>query len=138
MTDEELKRLDFLRGAASGNVHDEWKPPNFEDGVHGPEFEDGSISLYADDGTEVCNFGRNNKNRAADAEFVAVASHKFRDLIDEVRRLREVVKGAERSGDSFPSGGCPACPWCGSTASVSRKEPHADSCPAFTPDGTVR
>lgn len=131
MDEKELERLNYLRGGASGNVSDVWRIQRFED----PE----RYSLFANDGTEVCNFPRNNDNRLADAEFVAEASHKFRDLVDEVRRLRALVKQAEWSGDGLVEGfvGCNYCSASydhGGGADVAK---HAD-CPAFTPDGTVR
>jgi hypothetical protein len=62
-----------------------------------------------------------------------------RKLISEVRRLRGLIKDVERcncvpvnvvsnSGDRWE------CHWCG----CSHRESHADTCPAFTPDGSVR
>ena len=50
-------------------------------------------------------------------------------------RLRALIKAAELGTESY-------CPWCNAKAiavdhPADRME-HADTCPAFTPDGTVR
>ncbi len=56
-------------------------------------------------------------------------------LVAEIRRLMAVVKQAEWAG-GYGYECEPVCPWC--DANKTDKEPHDDTCPAFTPGGEVR
>jgi hypothetical protein len=56
------------------------------------------------------------------------------DLIAEVRRLRGLIEIVEvTSGEA--SG---VCSFCGEFRGAEGPKPHADDCPAFLPNGTVR
>lgn len=52
------------------------------------------------------------------------------ELEAENRYLRDLVESAT---SWLPESEKPCCPWCDTTHSG-----HADTCPAFTPDGQVR
>lgn len=57
-------------------------------------------------------------------------------MIAEIRRLRGLLKRAERNGNINLG---PCCPWCGAHHTMPHAGPDALlECPAFTPDGEVR
>lgn len=59
-------------------------------------------------------------------------------LIAEVRRLRTLVGEAEWDSYAWDAEGDSeaCCPWC--RAEMNHPGIHAETCPAFLPDGTVR
>lgn len=68
----------------------------------------------------------------------------IRRLVNEIRRLRGLVKAAEKAGTNalYSDDGEPLlvphnCPWC-HYAVGDWKRRHAPECPAFTEEGEVR
>lgn len=129
MTNEELKRLDLIASVA----------PEMSGDLRGSLDSSIRNAREREAGGRV---GVVSMRLPAIQELFALATAAqpgpLREALAEIRRLRGLVKSVERAGDTFPSGGCPACPWCGATVDDRRAEPHREDCPAFTPEGAVR
>jgi hypothetical protein len=110
MTDDELKAIEARANAATPG---DWHAISTVPDVWLIEHIAGHLRAY----------------QGADAVFVAAARSDVPTLLDEVRRLRGLVKQVEQVDNDF---GTLFCPWCGLGPE------HKPSCPAFTPDGDVR
>lgn len=72
------------------------------------------------------------RNEGMDTASADEAAEIVNELVNEVERLRGLIKSADGQGDAHGD----VCPWCRCCSAWS--VPHVDECPAFTADGEVK
>lgn len=115
MTNEELKRIESLCGAAVPSENLGRMRASCEEALK-------AVQQWIPSG----GLQRNVSFLITELQNSAEAATALPPALAEIRRLRELVKEAELIDQGH-------CHWCLDVRGV-----HSDRCPAFTPDGEVR
>jgi hypothetical protein len=127
-----MTKIDDIKQRLDAATPGKWVKLDFLLGVVQKEDDTGSVCFCDTRPQDAAPFFVNKnelwvKQVDANAAFIATAPADIRYLLAEVERLRGLVKAGEFGGSQSSF-----CPWCTST------HKHADDCPVFNKDGSVK
>ncbi len=138
MTEQDIKEIEERANAASNGL---WSADHINAALRhicrqfNPEDYCWDCSSASEKNLEVCS-----SPIEGDGEFIAKARADIPNLVDEVKRLREVIAQGIYPHEDFLVN---VCPWCEGYSKNNSKDPnatpaHTHNCPAFNPDGSVK